>query len=211
VFAAGEQNSVPLLAGSNENEARALIADLDTVTAATYEDGIKKHWGGMPPQLYEPYPHATDAEAVAARLAFERDLRFGWDDWAWARLQAKHGPVFAYRFTHTPPFPGKSVYAHWGPSHFADLWYMFDHLNQYPWAWSKADRALANTMAGYWTNFVKTGNPNGAGLPHWPVFTTASQQMQLLDEPMRSGDVPDLKSLQVFDAVYGAVRGGKTP
>ncbi|HEY1709241.1 MAG TPA: carboxylesterase family protein [Rhizomicrobium sp.] len=213
VFAAGEQNSVPLLVGSNENEARSLIADLDTVTAANYADGIAKHWGALPAPLVDAYPHATDAEAVAARLGFERDLRFGWDDWAWARLQAKSGksPVFAYRFTHTPPFPDNSVYAHWGPSHFAELWYVFDHLNQYPWRWTADDRKLAATVASYWTNFVKSGNPNGAGLPPWPAFTTEAQQMQLLDEPMQSGDVPDLKSLQVFDAVYGSLRGGTPP
>src|SRR6202012_3629293 len=108
------------------------------------------------------YPHATDAEALTARLGFERELRFGWDDWAWARLAAKGGaPVYYYHFAQSPPFPKNSVYAGWGPSHFSELWYVFDHLDQQPaWRWTAGDRKLADMMSSYWTNFVKTGEPN---------------------------------------------------
>ena len=212
VFAAGEQNDVPILIGSNANEARSLITDLDSVTAATFESGIIKHWGALPPQLYAGYPHATDAEAVRARLDFERDLRFGWDMWAWAGLEAAHGknPVYYYHFTRNPPFPKNSVYADWGPSHFAELWYSFDHLNQEPWAWSRADRRLADGMARYWTNFARSGNPNEKGLPEWPRFTGDSPQMLYLDDPIHAGPIASLKTLEVFDAIYTQVRGAGT-
>ena len=43
-FVAGTQNDVPILVGSNANEARSLVDDLDTVTAANYTAGIAKHW-----------------------------------------------------------------------------------------------------------------------------------------------------------------------
>ncbi|HEX2591777.1 MAG TPA: carboxylesterase family protein [Rhizomicrobium sp.] len=207
VFAAGEQARVPVLVGSNADEARSLIDDLDTVTTANYASGIAKRWGALPAPLLDAYPHATDAEAKAARLGFERDLRFGWDDWAWARLQAKAGaPTFYYHFTQAPPFPKSSVYGGWGPSHFADLWYMSDHLDQEHWAWTASDRALADAMAGYWTNFVKTGDPNGRGLTTWPAFGAGGRVMTL-GVPLRAGDVPNLRSLGVFDAVYDQVRG----
>jgi para-nitrobenzyl esterase len=207
VFARGEQAAVPLLVGSNKDEARSLIKDLGTVTAANYAEGIAKRWGALPPPLLDAYPHATDAEAKMARLGFERDLRFGWDDWAWARLQAKTDvPVFAYHFAQSPPFPDSSVYAQWGPSHFAELWYMFDHLDQEPWRWTSRDRALADVMAAYWTNFVKTGDPNGGGLPVWPRFD-AAQQVMMLEAPPHAVDAPNRTSLGVFDAVYDQVRG----
>ena len=110
----------------------------------------------------------------------------------------------------TPPFPAGSVYAGWGPSHFSELWYTFDHLDQEPtWAWTAADRKLADAMSSYWVNFAATGNPNGARLPEWPQFTTTTPSVLILDDPIAQGDVANLKSLQVFDAVYDQVRGAK--
>lgn len=37
------------------------------------------------------------------------------------------------------------------------------------YAWTDADRKVSTTMEGYFANFIKTGDPNGAGLPHWPA------------------------------------------
>ena len=209
VFVAGNQNDVPILVGSNADEARSLITDLDTVTAANFSAGIAKRWGALPPQLLDAYPHATDAEARQAQLDFERDLRFGWDDWAWARLESTHGQnaVYYYRFAHVPPFPAGSVYEGWGASHYSELWYSFDHLDQEPWAWSAADRKLADTMSSYWVNFASSGNPNAPGLPEWPQFTPADNRTLIFDAPISAGPVPELNSLQVFDAVYTQVRG----
>jgi para-nitrobenzyl esterase len=214
-FAEGRQNDVPILIGSNAEEARSLV-DLGPLRAATYAENIRKAWGELPAALYESYPHATDAEARDARAHFERDLRFGWDVWAWARLQAAtgRGKVFYYRFNQSPPFPAGSVYAGWGPSHFAELWYVFDHLDQAPsWAWTPADRRLADTMAAYWTNFARTGDPNGPGLPPWPRFKAEDGRVLQLQEPITLDGVVDLPGLKTFDAVYDQVRGapfGKT-
>jgi para-nitrobenzyl esterase len=208
-FVAGQQNDVPILVGSNANEARSLVTDLDTVTAANFSAGIAKRWGALPPQLLDAYPHATDADARQARLDFERDLRFGWDDWAWARLESTRGlnAVYYYRFAHSPPYPAGSVYEGWGASHYSELWYTFDHLNQQPWAWTAADRKLAEEMSSYWVNFARTGNPNGTGLPEWPAFTPLDSRTLILDDTISAGPVPELKSLQVFDAVYSQARG----
>jgi carboxylesterase type B len=41
----------------------------------------------------------------------------------------------------------------------------FDHLDQEPWRWIKADRTVAEEMSSYWVNFAKAGNPNGQDLP----------------------------------------------
>jgi para-nitrobenzyl esterase len=113
------------------------------------------------------YPHASNTEAQTARLNFERDLRFGWDMWTWARLQAASGHhlVFVYSFRQQPPFPKGSIYEGWGASHFAELWYVFDHLNQEPWQWSNGDRTLAREISTYWVNFARSGDPNGRPCP----------------------------------------------
>jgi para-nitrobenzyl esterase len=212
VFAAGQQADVPMLVGSNEEEARSLV-DLTKVKAASFDADIAKAWGALPPQLLQAYPHATDEEAQAARGGFERDLRFGWDMWTWARLQAATGksPVYYYHFAQKPPFPGGSVYAGWGASHFAELWYVFDHLDQERWRWTRADRALANTMASYWTNFAKTGDPNGDGVGSWTPFKADHYRARYFGGPTEVGPVADLAGLRVFDAVYAQVRGSTVP
>jgi para-nitrobenzyl esterase len=114
-FASGQQNDVPLLIGSNADEARAML-DVTHETAATFDSDLEHSVGPLPPALVAAYPHATDEEAREPRLGLERDLRFGWDMWAWARLQAGTGknPVFYYSFRQQPPFPAGSVYAGWG-------------------------------------------------------------------------------------------------
>ncbi|MGA7475087.1 MAG: carboxylesterase family protein, partial [Candidatus Sulfotelmatobacter sp.] len=207
-FASGQQNDVPLLIGSNAEEARALV-DVTHVTAATFDSDLEHSYGALPPPLVAAYPHATDEDARQARLGLERDLRFGWDMWAWARLQAGTGksPVYYYSFRQKPPFPAGSVYEGWGASHFAELWYVFDHLDQEPWKWTAADRKVAEEISSYWVNFARSGNPNGPGLPPWPAFTTGDSKVLYLGDPITVNGVANIDSLRVFDAVYTSVRG----
>jgi para-nitrobenzyl esterase len=202
------QNDVPVLIGSNAEEARALV-DVSQVKASSYDAGIAASFGQLPPPLLAAYAHTTDPEARQARLDFERDLRFGWDMWAWARLQAavSANPAYYYYFEQKPPFPADSIYAGWGASHYAELWYVFDHLDQTPWRWTAADRVLSDAMSTYWVNFVKTGNPNASGLPSWSPFTDGSATVLHLGDPIAAGPVANLKGLSVFDAVYDSVRG----
>lgn len=210
-FAARRQADVPILVGSNADEARSLV-DLSKVTAARFSDDLQAAWGPLPPPVIAAYRFTTDDEARKARADLERDLRFGWDMWAWARLHAGTGRSRAwyYHFTRTPPFPRDSVRAGWGASHFAELWYVFDQLGQERWAWQPADRALADAMSTYWTNFAKTGDPNSGSngdLPHWPSFDLADSRVLYLGDTITVGGVPALPTLQVFDGVYSAVRG----
>jgi para-nitrobenzyl esterase len=202
-FVSGKYNAVPLLVGFNADEARALV-DVSNAKAATFKTDIESSFGALPQALMDAYLPATDALAPQARLDFERDLRFGWDMWKWARLNSVHGSTYFYRFAQSPPFPQASVRYGWGASHFAELWYMFDHLNQESWSWSSQDRRVAELMTNYWTNFVKTGNPNGQGLPQWPTFESGSAMHFLNGSHVAA--LPGTERLEVFDATYEAVR-----
>jgi para-nitrobenzyl esterase len=206
-YVRGEAADVPVLAGYNAEEGNSL-ADLSRVTAANFSAELKRAWGDLPPALAGAYGYITDAEAKAARSAFERDLRFGWDMWVWVRLQAKFStqPAWFYRFDHAPPFPAGSVREHWGPAHFAELWYMFDNLAPEDGAWTATDQALADRLATYWVNFARTGNPNGPGLPPWPAFDDSGEGL-ILDEVIRTAPAPFDPEQRVFDSVYDAVRG----
>lgn len=203
----GLRPDIPLLLGANADEARSLV-DARGLTAARFEADLAQTFGPLPAPLLAAYPHADDEQAVASRLAFERDLRFGWDMWAWARMHARSGraPVYYYQFRRQVPFPEGSVRAGWGASHFAELWYMFDQLGQEPWAWGPEDHRLAERMAGAWVRFVKTGSPVGAELLRWPAYRGGPAEVMLLDAVPRLGDVPNREALEVFDRVYEALR-----
>ena len=203
-FVSGSYNQVPILVGFNADEARAIV-DVSHTQAATFVADIVRSFGTLPRELIEAYPHGTDVQARQARLDFERDLRFGWDMWTWARLQSAHGRAYFYRFEQSPPFPDGSVRHGWGASHFAELWYVFDHLHQEDWKWTAADRKVAALMASYWVGFVKSGNPNGEGLPRWPTFDTGNAMH--FSDGAHVGVLPGTDKLQVYDAVYGKLRG----
>jgi para-nitrobenzyl esterase len=206
-FVAGRQARVPILVGWNAEEARSLT-DLSKVRAVTFTEDIHKAFGPLPATLTDAYPHANDAQAAQARADFERDLRFAWDNWAWARLQAAAGaPAYAYRFEHRPPFPAGSVRAGWGASHFSELWYVFDHLDQESWRWTAADRLLADAMAGYWVNFARTGDPNGPGLPAWPKFRPIDGAVLRLEDPIVASPPPEIATLKTIDGIYAQFRG----
>ncbi|PVM92711.1 carboxylesterase/lipase family protein [Caulobacter endophyticus] len=204
-YTARRQSRVPLLLGYNAEEARSLT-DLSAIRAASFQADLANTFGQLPSALLAGYPFSDDVGAQAARDAFERDLRFGWDMWAWVRLQARTGtPAYLYRFSRRPPFPSNSVRAGWGASHFAELWYMFGQLDQERWAWTEIDRRLSATMVDQWVAFARTGDPNGDGRPAWPPFDEADPRI------LELGDTIEVKpfvpgGLTGLDAVYNAVR-----
>jgi para-nitrobenzyl esterase len=172
------------------------LVDVSSVRAATFESDLRQAFGPLiSPQLMAVFPHGTDEAAKSARLSIETDIRFGWDMWTWARLQAARGrnPVYYYDFKQKPPFPSDSVYAGWGASHYAELWYMFNHLSQEPWQWTAADRRLADTMASYW-------------LPRWAPYTKANPMVARLIQPITLGPREKIEQLQAIDAVYDTLR-----
>ena len=64
--------------------------------------------------------------------------------------------------------------------HGAEVSYVFGRLGA---NYTDVDRELSSAMQQYWTNFAKTGNPNGAGMPAWPKFDAASRgYMEFTDD-----------------------------
>jgi len=79
--------------------------------------------------------------------------------------------VFVYRFDRSVPGKGR---AELGAFHSLEIPYVFGALHDPTWQWlpfTPDDAALSNLVQVYWANFVKTGNPNGQGLPTWPLWT----------------------------------------
>ena len=108
----------------------------------------------------------------------------------WALLQEEQGrkPTYIYCFSRNLPDDGsfsdpqKNMVPLKGSFHSSELWYMFGTLDRCWRPMEKVDYELSDIMVSYWTNFAKTGNPNGNGLPAWDAYTKATPHLQQLNE-----------------------------
>jgi para-nitrobenzyl esterase len=200
-LAGGRANDVDLLVGSNAEEGIYFLSGRE-VNAANLGDRLREDFPGFIVSLIGPQAAADDSAAREAFISFESDMRFGWNMWAWARLHAAAARrnTFYYRFAHTPA--GQQ-----GATHGAEMAYVFDHLDLYDAPWTQSDRRLAQTMIAYWTNFARTGDPNGAGLPDWPEFERPNERvLQLNGAYVRATAAPNAANLAAIDRLYGTVR-----
>lgn len=88
-------------------------------------------------------------------------LRQSCKDFALETDKNSHKPCYVYYFQRD--LPGDEA----GAFHSAELWYMFGTLGQCWRPMTFGDFALSDQMVRYWTNFMKNGDPNGAGLEKW--------------------------------------------
>ena len=183
IYAKGEQSHIPLLAGWNadENKLSVLLAPQKT-TAKTFTEQAKARFGDQAEQFLKLYPASTDEQAIrsAEDLAGDDFIAFG--NWKWIDQQRKtaHATVYQYLFEQLRPVkPGKKIgpldASQAGARHAGEIEYVFEALpSDEGVPWSKGDYKVSEAMAAYWSNFVKTGNPDGNGLPHWPKSEAAN-------------------------------------
>jgi len=174
-YAASRAARVPLLVGTNSQEAGA-AAVLDNgvaPTLANYRAGLARTLGDKADAVFALYPARRDSEVLAAATALAGDDFLGIPTWKWFDLHRRTGaPTYWYQFTRVrPPFVSDPADKprEFGAVHSAEIEYALGNLAVNPlYRWEPADAAVSQTMTGYWANFVKTGDPNGAGLPRWP-------------------------------------------
>jgi para-nitrobenzyl esterase len=115
------------------------------------------------------YPASTKLDAYRQHLKAQADLLLEQNRIAGSILKAKNpgSKVYVYYFDHPTPGRDREYYGAW---HSSDLWYTFNSLRNEPGQrqWSPSDFALADQASSLWANFVRTGDPNGEGLPAWP-------------------------------------------
>ncbi len=194
LFAAGKQNPVTLLTGWNEDEGMAFGPPKN---AADYRKQAEQQYGTNADTFLRHYPSATDAEAARTQTDVSRDQIFGVQNYAWANWQSEQSrPVYVYRFTRKLPATGQ--YAHYGAFHTGEVAYAYDNLRFIDHELRPLDRTddeLARVMSTYWANFIKTGNPNGAGVPQWPAYTTKDKAIVVLGDQVRASTLSDAARL----------------
>lgn len=174
IYGAGEQAHVPLLAGWNRDEAnyRAFFKG-DKPTLANYGALAKARFGPRADEFLRLYPATTDAEARRAAQDLAGDDFMGFAVWTWLELHRTtgHAPVYRYKFEQTLPRARNAPKdAEPVAPHASEIEFVFRVLSSRSRPWRPEDHAVSELMASYWTNFAKTGNPNGPGLPKWPAY-----------------------------------------
>jgi para-nitrobenzyl esterase len=147
-------------------------------------------------EVLKLYSHesAEQVEVSATELASDRFISYS--TWKWFDLHRNHSSQPVYRYLYSkirpdlvdktrvsglaggtqsadtaPPAP-KAV----GAPHAAEIEYAMGNLHLVKeYAWTKDDFKTSETFLNFFTNFVKTGNPNGEGVPAWTAAKSGDQ------------------------------------
>jgi para-nitrobenzyl esterase len=208
VFEKGEQAMVPLLAGSNsEEQGPKGIMGNQAPTAENFANAVRRLYGDRADKVLKLYPATTPEEVLQAATDLGSARFIGLGTWKWTELQMKTGkPVYRYFYAHPrPPYTTDATPSQRpkGAAHSAEIQYAIGNLDlDKRYGWDQDDYRVSQVMQAYFANFVKSGDPNGGGLPKWPAnrSDTNFERMRIDVEP-RAEREPERARYLVLDSI----------
>jgi para-nitrobenzyl esterase len=179
-FQKGVQARVPLVIGSNSDEASVATAfGIDPAA-------VVKRLGAARILVKPLYPGVTDDTQLGSEVV--RDLVFT----AFARriavLQSAHAPTWRYHYSQVQHgLRGQKG----GVPHGGEITTVFgtgDTCACLGAPWADADRAMSKRVGAYWVEFARTGVPAPAGEPPWP------QDARQVSKTLEFGDTTELRT-----------------
>jgi para-nitrobenzyl esterase len=177
-YKAGRQAGVPIMIGNNSAEIGGPF-----VNASKSKEELFSLFGELKDEAKAAYDPDGTKDFAEVQTRFNTDkvwaepARFTASTYA-----AKGDPAYVFLFSYVPSSMKERM--KYGPGHGTDISYAFDNLGTGgfgppPPPPTAEDKEVARIMHAYWVNFAKTGNPNGNGLPNWPMYS--SKKNEILD------------------------------
>ena len=195
IFEKGEQAHVPLLVGWNSKEmGYQFVFRGKEPTLNNFREILKNMFGDKTDEAMKLYNVTDEASVIPAATALASDMFIAFSTWKWSDMQKQTGdkPVFRYHYCRPRPETMSSVIKKAcdaknakapekandneihdvaGAVHSADIEYAMGNLpTNRVYDWQPADYEISTIFQMYYANFIKTGNPNGLGVPEWPAI-----------------------------------------
>jgi para-nitrobenzyl esterase len=194
IFNAKEQAQVPLLLGWNSAEIPAgAFMQGQPFKEENYVNRVKKDFPADSEEVLKLYPYSSEKEIELSATALASDRFISYSTWKWFDLHLKNSsqPVYRYLYSKLRPAlvdnnlatglaggtvkkEGNAAPIAVGAPHACEIEYCMGNLPlMKEFAWTADDFKVSETMQNYFTNFIKTGNPNGGSLPNWTMAKTS--------------------------------------
>ena len=202
-FKAGRQPQVPILIGSNSAEVPAGFVN------AKSKEELLSQFGSVKNEFTLAYDSDGSAE-------FARMLTLVNTDKVWAEparftartFVARGAPAYIYLFSYVPAAMQERM--KYGAPHASEIGYVFDNLTDRNGVTvAPRDKEIARMMNTYWANFARTGDPNGKGMPLWPLYDPKKSEVFEFRQDGSAGNVPDQRKARL-DVMEKAAKTAKS-
>jgi para-nitrobenzyl esterase len=201
-YKAGRQARVPLMIGNNSAEIGG-----NFINTSKSKEELFSLFGELKDEAKAAYDPDGNKEFAEVQTRFNTDKAWAEPARFTASSFADVGdPAYIFLFSYVPAAMKERM--KYGPGHGTDISFMFDNLGARPGSTpAPEDKALAKIMNAYWVNFAKTGNPNGEGLPKWPLYTPKTNEILDIQPDGNPVGKPDPRKAR-FDVIEKAVNMG---
>ena len=172
-YLAGEFNEEKIIHGYNLHEGEAFIL-FDQANLSNYEKKVRDYFGELADEVFEIYPITTGDEVKAYWEEIYSAVFFDYPHYCLNRLAVVNEiPVYQYYFV-----KDNGRLGNW---HSGEEVYFYGNIPEGSKLYDETDRVLSDVMKGYFANYIKTGDPNGEGLPLWTENLNSSDVMEFGD------------------------------
>jgi para-nitrobenzyl esterase len=189
-----ERARVPLIIGSNKDEAIFFKPKTQPINIDYYKTVVKNYFGDKSSSILDAFQAGSDEEAEKHFLHLHTYNLFTVPAYDIAgKLSALGGTVYIYRFNRLAV---QNQASGLGVSHGEEIPYVFGHADTE--GYTSEDQKISEAIMKYWIQFANMGNPNRQGLPGWPRFTLESNQYLAMEDEVVVKNYLDDVSMQTL-------------